>query len=70
VFRVAYNVEPEPVDQDLIPYVEARKAPNQTDCNRPDVLLGSAWFAPSNNCHKDQFFQTDDVVAVLGGDQP
>ncbi|KAH8499335.1 hypothetical protein Peur_074442 [Populus x canadensis] len=66
----AYNVEPEPVDQDLIPYVEARKAPSQTDCNRPDVLLGSAWFAPSNNCHKDQFFQTDDVVAVLGGDQP
>jgi len=54
----------------LIPYVEARKAPSQTDCNRPDVLLGSAWFAPSNNCHKDQFFQTDDVVAVLGGDQP
>ncbi|KAJ6670471.1 TRANSCRIPTION FACTOR MYB33-RELATED [Salix viminalis] len=66
----AYNVWPEPVDQVLIPYAEARKYPNQTDCNKPDVLLGTAWFTPSNNCHKDQFFQTDDVAANLGGDQP
>ncbi|KAJ6715795.1 TRANSCRIPTION FACTOR putative-RELATED [Salix koriyanagi] len=62
----AYNVRPEPVDQVLIPYAEARKAPNQTGCNKPDVLLGTAWFTPSNNCHKNQFFQTDDVAADLG----
>ncbi|CAK7331885.1 unnamed protein product [Dovyalis caffra] len=65
----AYNVKHEPIDQVLTPYVEAREVPNQTDCNRPDVLLGSAWFGPSNRCHKDQFFQTDDVAALLGGDQ-
>eukprot|EP00258_Populus_trichocarpa_P047477 XP_024463496.1 transcription factor GAMYB isoform X2 [Populus trichocarpa] len=65
----AYNVKPEPIDQ-VLPYVEAREVLNQTDCNRPDVLLGSTWFAPSNKYHNDQFFQTDDVAALLGGDQP
>ncbi|KAF9675245.1 hypothetical protein SADUNF_Sadunf09G0012000 [Salix dunnii] len=49
----AYNVRPRPFDQVLTPYAGARKAPNQTDCNNPDVLLGTAWFAPSNNCHKE-----------------
>ncbi|KAF9665403.1 hypothetical protein SADUNF_Sadunf16G0119000 [Salix dunnii] len=65
----AYNVKPDPIDQDLS-YVEAREDLNQTDCNRPDVLLGSSWFAPSNKYHNDHFFQTDDVAALLGGDQP
>ena len=64
---VAYNVKPEPIEQ-VLPYVEAREVLNQTDCNRPDVLLGSTWF--SNKYHIDQFFQTEDVAALLGGDQP
>nr|AZQ25556.1 transcription factor GAMYB-like isoform X2 [Populus tomentosa] len=63
----AYNVKPEPIEH-ILPYVEAREVLNQTDCNRPDVLLGSTWF--SNTYHIDQFFQTDDVAALLGGDQP
>ena len=66
---VAYNVKPEPIDQ-VLSYVEAREVLNQTDCNRPDVLLGSTWFVPSNKYHNDHFFQTDDVAALLGGDQP
>ncbi|KAG5253577.1 transcription factor GAMYB [Salix suchowensis] len=65
----AYNVRPEPIDQ-VLSYVEAREVLHQTDCNRPDVLLGSTWFAPSNKYHNDHFFQTDDVAALLGGDQP